>query len=1037
MANDQIKKSDLFENDLFGDVKKGATDTIEKIDELVKSFTELTVATRNLQATTNVNTSEDIKKITKAETELAKQKKILVQLEIESQKLKQQQLKTDSQVVKNISQETKVLKDEQKAKDAETKARQKNEAQIKKEQSAYAQLSKQLNESRARTKDLLALQAQGVKLSEDQQKELTNLVAETQRLDKTLKDIDATTGQFNRNVGNYKDGLVNAIKESGVFGQATEALEKGFQKLRSAFGFTIAELKKHTQAFKDNKKEIEENAKGQGILAQATAKSKIAFGGATTAVKLFGTVLKASGIGLIVALVGSLVVAFTKTQEGADDASVFIEGLKASFEELLGSIGRFGIGVFKVFQGLFEALSEFKISFSLEKGLDVSFGKAKEIFNQAGDEFEKAFSGLGERLSTAFQEGLQLGRTILKFREESLQLRRELIDIDDQLAISQQKAADATLDFETRLKNQLVVMQKQIEISSINIKLAKNEVEIAQARLRMAEKAGVKNVELREKELEALTKLSEAENELAVNRLNQQQALRQIELDRLQNELQILEKQFDKISAVKEKEFNDDQVIINKKIDNLKELSAQSQLTFDEEIKRIAETTKKNIDGNDLVNTSDERLLLEKIRRLKLGDQAEGLLNKAILLRQQQIATETSLTLQLNKALEAKARAIQAVNVEISNENVERQLIDLERLSKANDKAFGKSDLLTNLQKLNDDFNRITNEQARIRRNQLIDNAAAATQIAEQTIVEEDLRAKEIEKINAKLNNDLKKLENDRVDQVAENNKKIREARIKNITEVANKVLDEIQKEIDREFQLRQKGYDDAIKQRESNIDIQKRLAEKGLTNELAFQEAQKAKLELAKKQAQEREIRQLQAVAFAKSYVAYLDSTKDPQKAITNAIRDAVLVKLIQGAFYEGTENVGESLGKPVLPGKDGHIVRVDGSERIMTGEQNKAVGDMSNEDLAMLAKSYHSGTYLPAYMMESNTGSTAKNLGNSAMLHQLYAVNNRLKSLEQAIVNKREVHTNIDQVGNVITRDIENGFTTVRKKLRAKPKL
>jgi hypothetical protein len=43
---------------------------------------------------------------------------------------------------------------------------------------------------------------------------------------------------------------------------------------------------------------------------------------------------------------------------------------------------------------------------------------------------------------------------------------------------------------------------------------------------------------------------------------------------------------------------------------------------------------------------------------------------------------------------------------------------------------------------------------------------------------------------------------------------------------------------------------------------------------------------------------------------------------------------------FYEGTDDVGKSLGKPQLSGKDGHIVRVDGKEQIWSAKDRAAVG-------------------------------------------------------------------------------------------------
>ena len=60
--------------------------------------------------------------------------------------------------------------------------------------------------------------------------------------------------------------------------------------------------------------------------------------------------------------------------------------------------------------------------------------------------------------------------------------------------------------------------------------------------------------------------------------------------------------------------------------------------------------------------------------------------------------------------------------------------------------------------------------------------------------------------------------------------------------------------------------------------------------------------------------------------------------------------------AFYEGAEKIEDSLTE-TMSGRDGYVVRVDGSERVLTGKQNAMIGDMSNIELASLAQSHRLG--------------------------------------------------------------------------------
>jgi len=89
----------------------------------------------------------------------------------------------------------------------------------------------------------------------------------------------------------------------------------------------------------------------------------------------------------------------------------------------------------------------------------------------------------------------------------------------------------------------------------------------------------------------------------------------------------------------------------------------------------------------------------------------------------------------------------------------------------------------------------------------------------------------------------------------------------------------------------------------------------------------------------------------------------------------------------------VSESLGKPQLSGQDGHIIRVDGKERIMNPDQNKRIGNFTNEEVAQT--------------MEQ------KRLGNLAGDTQMIAVANgvdlssmevKLEEVRRAIIDKPE---------------------------------
>ena len=79
-------------------------------------------------------------------------------------------------------------------------------------------MSKQLNDQRNRYKDLAAAE-------QDSSQEAKDLLVSINALDKKLKGIDATVGQFQRNVGGYTEALSNFFpKLGGTLGEVSGAI---------------------------------------------------------------------------------------------------------------------------------------------------------------------------------------------------------------------------------------------------------------------------------------------------------------------------------------------------------------------------------------------------------------------------------------------------------------------------------------------------------------------------------------------------------------------------------------------------------------------------------------------------------------------------------------------------------------------------------------------------------------------------------------------------------------------------------------------
>lgn len=141
---------------------------------------------------------------------------------------------TDVQSIQKLEKELVDLKARQAEVNKEVresvKIRQAELTGVQKTTSAYDALSKELNETRKQYKDLAAAEMGS---TEEAQRLLTKIV----QLDSKLKGIDASVGQFQRNVGNYSSalqGLGSALTGGligGGFVAFAELAKRGVQEL--------------------------------------------------------------------------------------------------------------------------------------------------------------------------------------------------------------------------------------------------------------------------------------------------------------------------------------------------------------------------------------------------------------------------------------------------------------------------------------------------------------------------------------------------------------------------------------------------------------------------------------------------------------------------------------------------------------------------------------------------------------------------------------------------------------------------------------
>ena len=256
MAN-TIKRSDISEADVFGDVRDSAHKTIQEIEELNTELNETARILKNdiskakFVDTASINKAtknfEKANKVKKTALELQKQKaqaiKIEQNAEVQLERIKREKLKTESQEIRNKQQ---LAREQERINKGHAKAKK----AIADESNAYKRLVKstrdQKNESKRLAVELINLEQAGKRNS----KEFRKLSSEYKRVtksarngDQSLKKIDKTVGDNFRNVGNYT-GALNKLKSGlGGLGLAFGA----FSILKSA-GQTVVEFDKQVKS---------------------------------------------------------------------------------------------------------------------------------------------------------------------------------------------------------------------------------------------------------------------------------------------------------------------------------------------------------------------------------------------------------------------------------------------------------------------------------------------------------------------------------------------------------------------------------------------------------------------------------------------------------------------------------------------------------------------------------------------------------------------------------------------------------------------
>lgn len=922
--SDKIGYSDTFDDNLFDPLIKGLEKVYAGFDKMGQKATENLLPLKEYFSTFKAQTatSADIKEFnaaltqqSKAVTDLNTANKAKLATTKEIEKVEQERQKTQQQSIKTEIEYQKLQKI--------------SNTERKKSLDAYQKESKALNDLRNKYKAVAAEQGINSKAAQD-------LLRKLEPLDKKLKGIDASAGQFQRNVGNYSSAF-NKFGSSinNILGAAGISLGVGgFVNLAKSIFNTRAEFQKFEAVLT--------NTLGSQSQAQAALTNISEFASKTP----FG--------------VAEVTESFVKlANRGFKPTNAELTKLGDLAASQGKSFGQLTEAVLDAQTGEFVRLKEFGIKATQANGkVTLSFKDQTVVVNKNDEAIRNAILGFGDL------QGVVGGMAAI-----SDTLGGKLSNLNDNfdallntMGESSEGVFSALLDGLNTLLSGLNDVDKVI--SEINRNLKSEGVELGFFD-KLFNATAIANVELNSY-INAVKTASESHKNYnkGIDILKQNQG---ILFDQYKKGIIDLDVYEAKSALVRKgiKDLTDSSAAYTKELGN--QLNKTKDLSKEE--KKLAEQRAKADDEKKLriqiENMQDQSILTNQVRDEALAKREYERKKKEIEESKASQKTKNEALLQLELEYYNKKADIENKYID---EKEKKEKDEKAKAKKENDEAFNEA-------------------------------------------WEEALR--------------LQKIEDEARDEKSKKYKEAKEKQRKEAFDAANQLLEIAEKRINQEQDLINDAIDSEISKRQSAVDEQKRRAEQGLSSDIATAEKNLKDAEARKKDIEKEAIKRQQALTFFKLLSANAES--DPNNALTKTFTEMLLsealVKSLPG-FFKGTENVERDLkGNKVHNGRDGHVIAVDGGERVMTGDQNKLMGGMANDDVANLVYR-HNNNLLPNYMISEPLSpmGVAENMYNSIQLQQLLKQNEELIRAVKSIPGTNIMFSD----GKMKRTDNVNGFKT-----------
>jgi hypothetical protein len=611
MAN-PIKASDIYVDD--GAITRAIEELgrlgqqIEQVQKVAKKYAD-SIKTANVA---QEDGRKQITEATKAADRLAKEKEKLTREYREQEK---ELIKLREERKKNTRQATLEIKAANAAK------------------GSYNALSAQYSLNKQRLNEMTQAQRDAAEASE-------GLVTKTAEIYEEMKRLQKETGKTALNVGNYKESVVEAIKETTGFGAAMDMVSK--TPLLAVIGLLVGAISGLFAAFTKTERGARLMEKASGALSGVMS---VLVGFVDTFVDVAVDAFN-DPIGAIENLWAALKENIVNRFEGLIDLFEAVgSGLKGIWDRDLPSIQ-------KAAQDAATAIVQMSTGLDKEQQEDFAEGVNKvteEIFRQT-----QAYIDLADARRGTIRQNREL--------EKALQ---SIITEEGKLQII---ADDTTRSFKEREAAAEAAREANEQRAALELQIAQSNLGLINKEIALRRQQGMDVEDLLDQQLQAFVELKGAERDYTLTVQENEKTRRELVQDRLERDLDILIDGFDNQKTINERIIADETRTFSERQKLLEETKRLADNSFNAQIGIIEEFAGRQVDANDLINTSDAVTLNNKIRALGLSEIVEGRLLEIIRDRrtatQDLIETERDLAEAVNESAAAARGEVQAMKID-------------------------------------------------------------------------------------------------------------------------------------------------------------------------------------------------------------------------------------------------------------------------------------------------------------------------------------------------------------------------------------